>query len=173
MPPIIAHLFLNRVARTSDKSWVLSPNSAIATVKYGIISNTSHNNFLQTVKLDHIVWKNEVYAYLNGTSEKSINSFTSHQECRLGNWYYQGEGKEKYENDSSFRKLEDPHAKVHSSGVKALQAHDNNRQEETILFLEKMEQASSEVIGLLTELEGAQLNLNSNEIVDKTELDLF
>jgi predicted nucleic acid-binding Zn-ribbon protein len=142
------------VSETSSSiSLVIDDLSSTASRMYSIISRTSQQNFLQTVKLDHIVWKNDVYAYLNGASGKSIESFSSHHQCRLGNWYYNGEGKSLYGNTSLYRDIEQPHAAVHSSGTKAMQANENNELENVCQFLSEMEQASSTVINLLTQLE--------------------
>ena len=83
------------------------------------INHASLRTFIQTVKLDHIVWKGEVYAVASGVSNKSIDDFTDHTMCRLGKWY-QSVGAEIYGNTSAFRKLDEPHREVHKNGVAAL-----------------------------------------------------
>jgi hypothetical protein len=125
-----------------------------ASKMYGFISKAGHNNFLQTVKLDHIVWKNEVCAYLRRESGKTIDSFASHLQSRLGKWYYEGDGKAQYSQFTDFRNIEAPHAAVHESGLSALRALKTAKQ----LNYDSMETVSSRVIQLLAEMEVFKLN---------------
>ena len=59
---------------------------------YSVISNSTADSFIQTVKMDHVVWKLEVYQVMLCMSNKSFKDFADHTMCRLGQWYYQGEG---------------------------------------------------------------------------------
>lgn len=118
-----------------------------------IIHTSSQTGFLQTVKLDHIVWKADVYRKLMKLNNKSINEFADHTMCRLGKWYYEGEGQRKYASLTSFRQIEAPHERVHKQGISALKAAENDDFESTIKHLSLMEQASREVLELLTEIE--------------------
>jgi len=43
--------------------------------------------FIQTVKMDHIVWKLEVCKLVLGMSKKTIDVFADHAMCGLGKWY--------------------------------------------------------------------------------------
>ena len=115
------------------------------------ISESAHRTFIQTVKLDHIVWKSEVYAVIHGLSNKAAHDFASHKSCRLGQWY-DGIGQQDFSNVGSFRSLDQPHAEVHNEGVKALEAFANNNQEQTIKALEKMEDASQRVMSYLDDI---------------------
>ena len=117
-----------------------------------VITSTSADSFLQTVKMDHVVWKLEVYQVMLSLSNKSISDFADHTKCRLGQWYYQGEGMQKYSMLPSFKTIEKPHAKVHTHGLAALKAMAENKTEMVILELSQMEEASITVINLLTTL---------------------
>lgn len=119
---------------------------------YSVISNSTADAFIQTVKMDHVVWKLEVYQVMLGVSDKSIDSFADHQECRLGKWYCHGEGAEKYANYSAFKQLDAPHAQVHSYGLSALKAMQAGNMAQTVQDLSVMESASIDVINLLTAL---------------------
>ena len=118
------------------------------------ITTSSHRSFVQTVKLDHIVWKSEVYAVIYGLSDKKISDFADHTLCRLGKWY-QSNGKQEFSHHSAFRQLEMPHTSVHSNGIAALQFIAEERKEEAANALVKMEDASREVMALLDELANA------------------
>ncbi|MEP1554933.1 MAG: methyl-accepting chemotaxis protein [Paraglaciecola sp.] len=115
------------------------------------ITTSSHRSFIQTVKLDHIVWKSEVYAVIYGMKDKGINDFADHKMCRLGKWY-QGEGKQKYSDNTSFRSLDRSHAEMHSNGLKAMQLFAENNKDEAVKYLVKMEGAGQEVMSCLDDL---------------------
>ena len=113
-----------------------------------VIFSSSTNAFIETVKLDHIMYKIDVYQYIFGMSEKKIASFADHHQCRLGKWYYEGKGLELSSMDN-YRRLEQPHMDVHQSGVKAMQAKNEKRHEDCIFHLYEMEVASQQVIDLM------------------------
>jgi methyl-accepting chemotaxis protein len=75
------------------------------------VSHLSDKIFASLAKIDHVIYKNNVYALLFG--EHNEFKATTHHECRLGNWYERGIGKEEFSKTASYGKLENPHAKVH------------------------------------------------------------
>lgn len=115
------------------------------------ISDSSHRSFIQTVKLDHIVWKSDVYAVFHGLSSKSHDEFADHTMCRLGKWY-QSVGRNQFANVSAFTQLDKPHAEVHKSGTLALKAFAIGRKDDAAQYLMKMEEASQETLDLLDKL---------------------
>lgn len=120
-----------------------------------VITIVSASTFVQTVKLDHIIWKAEVYKAIRGRTKKAASDFADHTQCRLGKWFYQGEGKQKYANMPAYRALEKPHQTVHDSGKAALEAFKNNNSAKMLEALGKMEHASDEVVRHLTQLEAS------------------
>ncbi|MDP7591320.1 MAG: methyl-accepting chemotaxis protein [Litorilituus sp.] len=119
---------------------------------YSVINSSTVDAFLQAVKLDHLVWKQEVYQAMLGISTKNIDDFEDQHHCQLGQWYFQGEGAEKYTDHSAFKQLETPHTKVHQHGISALKAMKDGNMTQVIQDLTIMENASVEVINLLTTL---------------------
>ncbi|XQF90744.1 methyl-accepting chemotaxis protein [Pseudoalteromonas espejiana] len=115
------------------------------------ISQAAIRSFIQTVKLDHIVWKGEVYAVANGKINKSIDDFTDHTMCRLGKWYKSDESNE-YKSLSAFKQIDKPHSEVHKNGVQALQLIKQGKKAEAIKHIHLMESASEQVIHLLDQL---------------------
>ena len=113
-----------------------------------VISVSSTEAFIETVKLDHLMYKVDVYQRVFGMSDRDIDSFSSHRECRLGKWYYEGKGKE-LSHIPVYRELEPPHERVHSAGIEALRAKSEGRHEACIIALNEMEKASVEVLRLL------------------------
>ena len=143
-----------------------------------IISDSSIRSFIQTVKLDHVVWKADVYAILWDLSDKEINNFADHTFCRLGKWYYQGDGHQLYAHLPAFKALEIPHQAVHSNGLQALKHHKSNDNTLKIDNLKKMEAASLTVLELLGELEEQIITeqkslLSSPEKHHSDDLELF
>ena len=117
-----------------------------------VIKQSAVSAFIQTVKLDHIVWKGDVYAKMFENSSKSIDEFAKHTDCRLGKWYYQGDGK-KYASHQAYSALEEPHKRVHAAGIEAMLAAKEDDARAARLSLRKMEDASVEVFRHLATLE--------------------
>ncbi len=115
------------------------------------ISQAATLSFIQTVKLDHVVWKGDIYAVANGQSNKSINDFSDHTMCRLGQWYSSEQSAE-FKHTNAFKQLENPHSEVHKNGVAALHSIQNGDKESAIKHIHKMEAASERVMHLLDEI---------------------
>lgn len=116
-------------------------------------SYTAAESFLETVKLDHVVWKSQVYNRIWSNDVGSIEGMGDHTSCRLGQWYSEGIGYEKYRHLSSYSRLEDPHREVHESGFKALECFKNHDESKAIQHLQRMESASSRVIDIISGME--------------------
>jgi predicted nucleic acid-binding Zn-ribbon protein len=123
----------------------------ICNVMKDAISRSSHSSFIETLKLDHIVYKSEVYAVIHKLSDKNISDFVGHTSCRLGTWV-QSTGKKQFSTHSAFRNLDRPHGEVHSSGVQAMTLFEQDKKEEAVRYLEKMEDASRDLMSHLDEL---------------------
>lgn len=109
-----------------------------------VIRMATTASFLDTVKLDHAVWKNQVYSLVEqGNFAQGANS---HTECRLGHWYYEGYGAAHYGHLNTFRSLEKPHRQVHESGKAALAAGRQGDFEQMLKHLATMESASMDVV---------------------------
>ncbi|HPE79303.1 MAG TPA: methyl-accepting chemotaxis protein [Gammaproteobacteria bacterium] len=83
------------------------------TGSFADIGQMADNVFVGLAKLDHVIWK--VNTYLSINQRKPAFAFVSHHDCRLGKWYYEGEGKEFFASSQHYAGLEGPHEKVHSS----------------------------------------------------------
>ncbi len=71
----------------------------------------SNKIFINLAKLDHVVYKNNLYQLLFGESTNFKPS--THHECRLGKWYDSGLGQKEFKSTRSFNSLLNPHAIVH------------------------------------------------------------
>lgn len=115
------------------------------------ISDSSHLSFIQTVKLDHIVYKTDVYALLSGISGREVSDLADHKSCRLGKWYAKQSNTD-ISKSNAYRLLDKPHEEVHVQGVAALKAKQNGDNQSCIACLQAMEKASDQVMSLLNEL---------------------
>ena len=130
------------------------------------------------MQLDHLDYKTNVYLCLrkdsSGTVEGDVDAVKLHTECRLGRWYYEGEGKQRYSKSLAYSKLEQPHIAVHEAGKAALEAFDNADEHAMLKNLMTMEQSSVEIFDLLNELDQ---EIASQEYVvaaeDRGDVDLF
>lgn len=114
-----------------------------------IIRFVAVQQFLNTVKLDHVIWKGDIYRrLLDGNTDLSVND---HTQCRLGKWYYADEG-QRFTGHDAYRKLERPHRLVHLSGRLALEARAKGSLHDEELHLTAMEDASREVIENIDDL---------------------
>lgn len=115
-----------------------------------VIHNAATASFLNTTKLDHAVWKSNVYQLI----EKNHHSHdvNSHTECRLGQWYFKGFGAENYQHLSNFKALDAPHKAVHDAGKAALAARQKGNLPEMVRQLRLMEDSSMRVVNCLDNL---------------------
>ena len=116
----------------------------------GAISASALRSFVELAKVDHLVYKFEVYQIFMGLSQKSAHEFTNHTHCRLGKWYYEGEGKSAYSHLRGFKQIEQPHRLVHVHGMNALEHFRQGNYPTALHGLAEMEHASLQV---MTELE--------------------
>ncbi len=116
--------------------------------------------FASLVKLDHVIYMQNGYIGLekNGEGAEADAVQVDHFHCRLGKWYYEGEGKNSYANLSAYRDLETHHQQVHQhvQAAMALVKDDWMLNDEVLSHLvshiEKAEQASGAVISAITDM---------------------
>ena len=97
------------VSQLSAQMAVFQRNSSRSVYEIMDISNYIFSNL---AKIDHVIFKNNVYSFLFGQA----NDFKAvdHHSCRLGKWYDSGIGKEQFGHLKSYGMLEKPHASVHA-----------------------------------------------------------
>jgi methyl-accepting chemotaxis protein len=75
------------------------------------ITNVSDQVFASLAKIDHVVYKNNLYALIFG--EKNEFNAVDANSCRLGKWYH-SLGKEAFGSTNGYKALEVPHSIVHN-----------------------------------------------------------
>ncbi len=116
------------------------------------LSSTALRSFVEIAKLDHIVWKFEIYRVMMNLSHTQPSELSLHTQCRLGKWYFEGEGVNSFSQLPGYRDIAAPHKIVHEQGVKALQAFYAQDKALTLSALAKMEQASIDVVNNLEKM---------------------
>lgn len=88
-----------------------------------LINQTKDISFATLVKLDHIIYMQNGYIGLEkgGQGDEAQAVTVDHYHCRLGKWYYEGEGYQSFNALSSYRRLENYHKAVHHNMQQALQ----------------------------------------------------
>jgi DNA repair exonuclease SbcCD ATPase subunit len=110
--------------------------------------------FVELAKIDHLVYKFDVYQVLMGNASDHAD-LNDHHSCRLGQWYYNGEGKRNFSRLDGFRELESVHAAVHEAGKAALAAYQSRNYDEIANHLQRMEKSSRDVMRCLDKIAAA------------------
>ncbi|MCV6608009.1 MAG: methyl-accepting chemotaxis protein [Campylobacterales bacterium] len=136
------------------------------------VMEISNYIFINLAKIDHVVYKNNMYAMLFG-EENRFNP-VGHTQCRLGKWYTEGKGKTDYSHLPSFPKIDKPHDDVHTeANALVKECSDNSKvncsRQEVESRAHKVEDASHEVMKYLDELAEEK----EKEIMNKAVSDLF
>jgi hypothetical protein len=111
------------------------------------------NTFIGLVKLDHLLFKTNAYVSILHTDASA--QFADHHSCRLGQWYYNGVGKERFSHAPSFKAMDKPHSEVHRNIIEAVHCLKTGLCEESdkiIHNFESAEMASKELFALLDKL---------------------
>lgn len=133
-----------------DISAAIGKMSNCALHMHEVIDSSSQVSFLNTVKLDHIVWKNAIYSKV--ANQQFGDAVNKHTECRLGKWYFQGDGAALYSHSNAFKAIDAPHKQVHDMGREALAAGAYGDVNKMNACLEAMETASVQVATALERL---------------------
>ena len=116
---------------------------------------TSLRAFTELAKVDHLAYKMDIYQTVSGHTDRAVDSFASHSGCRLGKWYYEGEGRRCHSHLPGFRELEAPHEAFHKVGVEALKHAEAGRFDDALAAIARMEALSLDVIGELDRMSDA------------------
>ncbi|MBU0753256.1 MAG: CZB domain-containing protein [Gammaproteobacteria bacterium] len=131
-----------------------------ATSANNTLEKTYHamdKSFASLIKVDHMIYKQRAYMALNSNGEEEYVKAVSvdFHGCRLGKWYYEGDGKERFSSVPSYRSLEVPHRTVHHSAHRLLASidrgweRDSAVQQEIYEALSEMEEGSNGVMEVI------------------------
>ena len=113
------------------------------------IGATALRTFVEIAKVDHLIYKFEIYKVYLGISPKTAADFSSHTACRLGKWYYEGDGRQCFSALPGFREMEEPHQRFHRLGVEAVDHYRAGRHSQGMAAIDQLERASFKVLEAL------------------------
>ncbi|WP_439827964.1 methyl-accepting chemotaxis protein [Aeromonas caviae] len=132
------------VAQAQEIKSIIDDNQASAA------EVATSSSFLNTTKLDHAVWKSTIYRLID--QQHFHEPVSDHAQCRLGKWYFEGQGAELFAHKPGFRELDGPHKRVHESGKAALHAREQGDIKSMVEQLKTMENASMQVVHCIDRL---------------------
>ncbi len=127
----------------------------LATQMEQAIAGSTLRSFVEVAKMDHVLFKFEVYMAFFGLNDKSAGDIADHTQCRLGKWYFAGEGRECYSKLPGYREMDGPHAAVHKAGREALEALRGGDMAAGVGAVGRMEEASFAVVDALERIAAA------------------
>jgi hypothetical protein len=135
------------------------------------VESISNKIFINLAKLDHVIYKNNLYQLIFGDDHK-FNA-VDHHNCRLGKWYDQGLGKEQFSHVKSYKGLEAFHKIVHDEANELAHECSGHNVVCTKQIIEdkidKIEASSQGVFEYLDKI----LTEKSNEVMHHAKKDLF
>ena len=111
----LSHTSHSQMDVFQEKMKVLTANSTIIEEEN---KDVTFAVFMVLSKLDHLLFKSNGYKTV--FTGEAAGHFASDNECRLGKWYFEGIGKEKFGKCASYSKMAVPHKDVHDNIKKAV-----------------------------------------------------
>lgn len=109
---------------------------------------SSLRGFCEVAKVDHLLFKLRIYRVLFGLSKETEADFVDHTQCRLGKWYYEGEGKA-HTHSPAYRDMDSPHQQLHQHVLEAIGQFRAGNSAGMLDAVVKMEQAGGQVLDAL------------------------
>ena len=123
-------------------------------------SAASLRGFCEVAKVDHILFKFRVYRVLFGLSHETAHDFCDHHACRLGKWYYEGEGRN-YSHLQGYKEMDEPHLALHRHVREAIEKNSQGKTEDVIAAVRQMEQSGARVLDALERMaQAGEANLH-------------
>lgn len=131
---------------------ILTDNTSLMDETLNHNNYTNNRVFMTLAKLDHVIWK--INTYLSAITQEEKFKFVSHENCRLGKWYEEGEGATYFKDTASYKLLKPPHALVHNATHKVfdLLKEEELNFEKLFPALKEMEAGSDQVFTLLDKI---------------------
>lgn len=134
--------------------------SASAKASVGYIVYARDKSFGLLTKLDHVIYKQNGYIAIENpdTCPQQQAIMVDNHNCRLGKWYYEGIGHEKFRTTQAYGKLDLPHEEVHRTTHLAYSlsrgnwAEDPNKLDDIIKQMKLSEEASTLVMQYIDEM---------------------
>ena len=124
----------------------------LATRMEQTIAASTLNSFVEMAKVEHVLFKFDVYRAFLGLGNAESYEMSDHRRCRLGAWHANGEGRERYAHLPGYQAIEMPHAAVHRAAAEALESLRAGKLPAGIGAIARMEDASRDLFEALDQL---------------------
>ncbi|MFZ2854124.1 MAG: methyl-accepting chemotaxis protein [Rhodocyclaceae bacterium] len=121
------------------------------------VSSSALLSNVELANIEELTLKLEVYKVFLGISHIRPNDLPDEKHCRLGQWYYDGEGRERFAGLPGYAELETPHRAVHVHARQAVAFFYEGRLESALAELQAMEGANLTVMGGMSRMLGKEL----------------
>lgn len=91
---------------------VIHTFSDATTTTANLAETINQSLFATLVKVDHIIYKHYTYSSLLNLDQNKAPTTDEHH-CRMGKWYYEGEGHKLFAHTKAYKEMEQPHKNVH------------------------------------------------------------
>ena len=112
----------------------------------GTIASSSRLANAELANIEELTLKLEVYKVLLGLSDLTPQALPDETQCRLGRWYYEGEGKTEFSRLPGYREMEAPHKAVHDHARRAVERYRSGDFTGALEALTRMEEANLTVM---------------------------
>ncbi len=141
----LSHTSSEQMDVFQEKMQILSENSTMIAEEN---NDVTYAVFMVLSKLDHLLFKSNGYrAVFTG---EATDKFVSDSKCRLGKWYFDGVGKEKFGKCQSYSKMAAPHKEVHDNIQKAVNCVQKGtctqESQNVMTYFDAAEKASMQVV---------------------------
>lgn len=109
---------------------------------------------VELANIEELTLKLEVYKVFLGISSIRPDDLPDEKHCRLGQWYYDGEGRERFAGLPGYAELETPHRAVHEHARQAVALYYKGELEAALAELQAMESANLKVMGGMNRMLG-------------------
>jgi hypothetical protein len=110
------------------------------------IASSSRLANAELANIEELTLKLEVYKVLLGLSDLKAGDLPDETECRLGRWYYEGEGRAEFSRLPGYREMEAPHKAVHDQARQAVECYRSGDLVGALDALTRMEEANLTVM---------------------------
>ena len=122
-------------------------------MEHGVASSALLSN-VELANIEELTLKLEVYKVFLGISNLRPDDLPDEKHCRLGQWYYDGEGRERFAGLPGYAELETPHRAVHAHARQAVALYYQGQLEAALGELQAMEKANQTVMGGMSRMLG-------------------
>ncbi|MCK2096982.1 methyl-accepting chemotaxis protein [Thauera aromatica] len=118
------------------------------------VSSSALLSNVELANIEELMLKLEVYKVFLGVSNLRPDDLPDEKHCRLGQWYYDGEGREHFAGLPGYAALEKPHRAVHTHARQAVAFYYEGRLDAALDQLQAMERANLTVMDGMSRILG-------------------